>query len=196
MLKFSKMPLLFLLLRRALVLMATANILLFNTSVIAADQVVLKYRILRKSISVEELSAFAKTGELSKSLRINLALAQQDPKAVRRYLTQPVKVNVVLLDRLLNSPVGNLILDEVTEVVHTPSGKADRQALRSALVISASRDSNISLIEIIQNYPTQVVQVEGDRLESAYRQLRRLGGRLQDLLRGNSNHEFVVLSLN
>lgn len=176
------MPLLFLSLRRALVLMATASILLFSTSAIAADQVVLKYRILRKSISVEELSAFAETGELSKSLRINLALARQDPKAVRRYLNQPVKVNVILLDRLLNSPVGNLILNEVTEVVHTPSGKADRQALRSALVISASRDSNISLIEIIQNYPTQVVQVEGDRLESAYRQLRRLGGRLQDLL--------------
>lgn len=182
MLKFSKMPLLFLSLRRVLVLMATASILLFNTSAIAADQVVLKYRIFRESISVEELSAFAETGELSKSLRINLALARQDPKAVRRYLTQPVKVNLVLLDRLLNSPVGNLILDEITEVVHTPSGKADRQALRSALVISASRDSNISLIEIIQNYPTQVVQVEGDRLESAYRQLRRLEGRLQDLL--------------
>lgn len=178
------MPLLFLSLRRAFVLMATASILLFNTSAIAADQVVLKYRIFRESISVEELSAFAETGELSKSLRINLALARQDPKAVRRYLTQPVKVNVVLLDRLLNSPVGNLILDQVTEVVHTPSGKADRQALRSALVISASRDSNISLIEIIQNYPTQVVQVEGDRLESAYRQLRRLGGRLQDLVGG------------
>ena len=178
------MPLLFLSLRRALVLMATASILLFNTSAIAADQVVLKYRIFRESISVEELSTFAETGELSKSLRINLALARQDPIAVRRYLTEPVKVNVVLLDRLLNSPVGNLILNEVTEVVHTPSGKADRQALRSALVISASRDSNISLIEIIQNYPTQVVQVEGDRLESAYRQLRRLEGRLQDLLRG------------
>ncbi|MBW4639353.1 MAG: alpha/beta hydrolase [Gloeocapsa sp. UFS-A4-WI-NPMV-4B04] len=178
------MLLLFLSLRRALVLMATASILLFSTSAIAADQVVLKYRIFRESISVEELSAFAETGELSKSLRINLALARQDPKAVRRYLTQPVKINVVLLDRLLNSPVGNLILNEVTEVVHTPSGKADRQALRSALVISASRDSNISLIEIIQNYPTQVVQVEGDRLESAYRQLRRLEGRLQDLVGG------------
>lgn len=178
------MPLLFLSLRRALVLIATTSILLFSTSAIAADQVVLKYRILRKSISVEELSAFAETGKLSNSLRINLALARQDPKAVRRYLTEPVKVNLVLLDRLLNSPVGDLVLDQVSEVIHTPSGKADRQALRSALVISASRDRNISLIEIIQNYPTQVVQVEGDRLESAYTQLRRLGGRLQDLLRG------------
>ncbi len=93
------MLLLFLSLRRALVLMATTSILLFSTSAIAADQVVLKYRIFRESISVEELSAFAETGELSKSLRINLALARQDPKAVRRYLTEPVKVNVILLDQ-------------------------------------------------------------------------------------------------
>ncbi len=185
------MRLLFLSLRRALVLTASASILLSSTilipnwglrEAIAAEQVVLKYRIFRESIAVEELSTFAQTGELSKSLRINLALARQDPKAVRRYLTEPVKVNPVLLDRLLNSPAGNFVLDQVSQVVHTPSGKADRQALRAALIVSASRNNDISLIEIIQNYPTQVVQVEGDRLETAYRQLRRLGGRLPELL--------------
>ena len=47
---------------------------------------------------------------------------------------------------------------------------------------TASGDGNITLIETIQNYPTAVVEVEGDRLESAYRQLRRIGGILQDLL--------------
>lgn len=176
------MRLLFLSVRHALVLMASATILLSSTSAIAAERVVLKYRVFRESISVEELTTFAERGDLSRSLRINLALARQDPKAVRRYLTEPVKVNPVLLDRLLNSSIGNLILDEVSQVIHTPSGRADRQALRAALVVSASRNGDISLIETIQNYPTQEVQVEGDRLESAYRQLRRLRGRLPDLL--------------
>lgn len=167
-----------------LVLVASVSILLVSSRAIAAEQVVLKYRIFRESISVEELSTFAETGELSKSLRINFALARQDPKAIRQYLTQPVKVNVVFLDRVLNSPVGNVILDQVSQVIHTPSRGADRQAMRSALVISA-RDNNITLLETIQNYPTSQVQVEGDRLESAYRQLRRLEGRLQDLLGGS-----------
>lgn len=148
----------------------------------AAEQVVLKYRIFREAISVKELSTFAETGELSTSLRINLALARQDPKAIRQYLTQPVRVKVVFLDRVLNSPVGNVILDQISQVIHTPSRQADRQALRSALILSASRDGQISLIETIQNYPTQQVEVEGDRLESAYRQLRRLEDRLEDLL--------------
>lgn len=187
---FHQMRLLFLSLRRTLVLVGSAGILLFSSSVLlfeppaanAAEQVVLKYRIFRQSISVEELSTFAETGELSRSLRINFALARQDPKAIRQFLTQPVQVNPVFLDRVLNSPVGNFIVDQVSEVVHTPSRRADRQALRSALVLSASRDNNITLIETIQNYPTSEVELEGERLQSAFEQLRRLGGRLQDLL--------------
>ena len=176
------MHLRFLMLRWALVLVASASMLLSSSSALAADQVVLKYRIFRESISVEELTTFAETGELSTSLQINFALARQDPKVVRSYLTEPVKVNPVFLDRVLNSSIGNVVIDEVSQVIHTPSRRADRQALRSALVLSANRDGEITLIEIIQNYPTQEVEVEGDRLQSAFRLLRRLGGRLQDLL--------------
>lgn len=168
--------------RWALVLMLSAKILLSSNSAIAADQVVLKYRIFRESISVEELSTFAETGELSTSLRINFALARQDPKLIRYYLTEPVKVNLVFLERVLNSPIGSVVLDEVSKVIHTSSRRADRQALRSALVLSASRDGEITLIEIIQKYPTAVLEVEGERLESAFRLLSRLRGSLQDLL--------------
>lgn len=175
------MRLRFLVLGWALVLVASANILL-TSSALAADQVVLKYLIFRESLSVEELTTFAETGELSTSLRINFALARQDPKLIRSNLTEPVKVNPVFLDRVLNSPIGNVVLDEVSQVIHPPSRRANRQALRSALVISASRDREITLIEVIQNYPTAVVEVEGERLESVSRVLHQLEGPLQILL--------------
>ena len=176
------MRLLFLSLRRTLVLIASASILLSSTSAIAADQVVLKYRIFQESISVKELTTFAETGELSSSLQVNLALARQKPQVVRQYLTEPVKVNPIFLDRLLNSSIGDVVLDEVSQVVHTPSRRADRQALRSALVLAASSDGTLTLVEIIQKYPTAVVQVEGDRLERAYRQISQLTGLVEDFL--------------
>lgn len=84
----------------------------------------------------------------------------------------------MILDKVLNSTVGNAILDQLSQVIHTPSKKANRQALRSALLLSASKDEQMTLIEVIQNYPTSQVEVDGERLESAYRQLHRL----QDLL--------------
>ncbi len=176
------MRLLFLSLRCALVLIASSPILLFSNNVIAAEQVVLKYRIFRESLSVPELTTFAQTGKLSSSLRVNLALARQNPQQMRQYLTQPVKVDPVLLDRVLNSKIGNFLLDEMSQTIHTPSRRADRQALRSALILSASRDRQLTLLEIIQNYPTSDVEVEGDRLEATYRQLRRLEATLENLL--------------
>ncbi|WP_193197806.1 alpha/beta hydrolase [Nostoc sp. MG11] len=171
----------FLALRRVLVLVLTTCLLIFSAPAFAAERMVLKYGIFRESLSVEELSTFAQTGELSRSLRVNLALARQNPRAIRQYLTQPVKVNPVFVDRVLNSPVGNVILDQISEVIHTPSRRADRQAIRAALVLSASQDGQVSLIEIIENYPTTEVEADGDRLESAYRQLRRLQTSLENL---------------
>ena len=172
----------FIVLRRALFIVSMC-VLFGQTSALAAEQVVLKYGIFRESISVQELSTFAETGELSRSLRVNFALAQQDPKAIRPYLTTPVKTDLVILDRILNSPIGNVILDELSQVIHTPSRRADRQALRAALVLSASEDGQVTLLEIIENYPTTNVEVDGERLENAYHQLRRLQVGLQDLLK-------------
>ena len=177
------MSLRFLLQRRSLVLVAAFfGVLSFSSRAIAADQVVLKYGIFNQSISVKELSTFAETGNLSTPLQTDFTLARQDPKVVRQYLTEPVKVNPVFLDRVLNSPVGNALLDKVSQAVHTPSRQADRQALRASLVLSASQDRKITLLKVIQNYPASQVEVEGDQLKGAYTQLRRLRGRLQNLL--------------
>lgn len=175
------MQLLFLLLRRTLVLIVSATIVLNYTSVTAAEKVVLKYSILRQSLWVKDLTTFAQTGKLSSSLRVNFALARQDPQEIRQYLTAPVKVNPLLLDRVLNSQVGNFLLDRIGESIHTPSRRANRQALRSALVLSARGDRQITLLEVLQNYPTSEVEVEGDRLEETYQQLRRLQGILENL---------------
>lgn len=149
----------------------------------AAETVVLKFLIFRESIAVSELSTFAETGELSPALRAYMAMSKQDPQAVQSVLTRQVPVNLIVMDRVLNSPVGDVVLDRLSEAIHTPSNQANRQALRSALVLSASDDNRISLIEVIENYPTQEVHVEGDRLLEAYNQLSRLTGRVQDILK-------------
>jgi Alpha/beta hydrolase of unknown function (DUF1400) len=150
----------------------------------AAETVILKYGILRESLTVPELTTFAETGAMSAGLQAHLKLAHQSPEVVQKYLTQTVRINPILLDRALNSPVGNLILDEVSQAVKTPAGAADRQALRGALILSAQPDSNISILEVLQNYPTQDVLIDGDHLVQTYNQLNILAKRLQNPLGG------------
>lgn len=162
-------------------------VLLVNTQAMAAERVVLKYKILRESVSVPELTTFAQTGEASPDLQRYLRLSGQRPETVRQTLTRPIKVDPVLLDRVLNNPLGNEVLDQLGQAIQTPKGGAERQALRAALTLSASGDGTITLLEILQNYPTQEVIVDGDRIEGAYRRLNefvdRLRNPLQNILR-------------
>lgn len=159
-------------------------LLLTSLQAMAAEQVVLKYRVFRESVSVRDLTEFAQTGNPSPDLQTYLRLSRQNPAAVRRTLVQPIPVNLVLLDRVLNSPAGNVILDRLGQSIQTPRGGAEREALRAALTLSASRDNNISILEILQNYPTQEVVIDGDRIETAFRQLSDLAARLQNPLGG------------
>jgi Alpha/beta hydrolase of unknown function (DUF1400) len=140
----------------------------------AAQSVVLKYRFLRETISVSELSTFARTGELSSKLKTYLKLAARDPEQLRRALTQEVSVDPNLLSRILNNSIGELLLDQVSEVVHTPDNIANRESLRGALVSSALPDRKITLIETLENYPTPEVHVEGERIVEVAQKLGKL----------------------
>src|SRR5579883_2220000 len=163
-------------------LLASISTVVCSTSAHAAEKVVLKYGILQESLSVAELSTFAETGEASPALASYIKLAGKKPDEVRDALNKQVKVSPVVLDQALNSPVGEAILDEMGKTVHTATDTANRQALRSALVLSASDDGKISLIEAIQKYPTPAVEVEGDRLVNTALKLSELEGGIRKIL--------------
>ena len=163
-------------------LIVGGSALLYSASAQAAEQVVLKYSVLRESVSVPELTTFAETGEASPALQSLFRTARQDPQKVRDVLTRPVKVKAQVLDRALNNPLGEVVLDRVGEAIHTPSDSANRQALRSALVLSSTDDGTLSLIEVLQKYPTSEVQVEGEKLVKAYSQIDKLAGNIQKVL--------------
>lgn len=162
--------------------LALGSVFLNPFQVHAAEQVMLRYGILERSISVDELSEFAETGKTSRQLRTYLRDSGQEPDRVRELLSNEVEVRQLFLDGVLNSAPGEVILDKMGEFVHTSSGEANRQALRSALVLSASDDDRISLIEVLQNYPTREVHVNGRRVASAYRQIRSIQDNIATVL--------------
>ncbi|MGQ4650307.1 alpha/beta hydrolase [Lyngbya aestuarii] len=142
----------------------------------AAESVVLKYRFLQETVSVPELSEFAQTGQLSPALSTYLRMANKEPEQLRGTLTREIHVDPILLSKALNSPVGELMLGQVSEVIHTPSNRANIPSLRSALVSSALPDQEITLIEILENYPTPEVHVNGERLVEVMEGIRKITG--------------------
>lgn len=137
----------------------------------AAESVRLNYRGFSRTVPVALLTALAETGDSSGSLDGLLNQAGQNPAELRSLLTRPLPVNSVILDRSLNSGLGEWALDQLGDSIHTGKGEANRQALRSALVLSASDDSHITLLEVLQKYPTEEVVLEGERIRDAYNSL-------------------------
>ncbi len=137
----------------------------------AAESVLIKYRGFSRSVPVADLATLAETGEPSRSLGALLAMAGQEPDGLRSLLIRPLPADPVLLDRSLNSPPGEWMLDQLGQSIHTRAGDANRQALRAALVLSASDDGQLTLLEVLQNYPTADVVLEGDRIQATYNRL-------------------------
>jgi len=157
-------------------LLAVVAVVLFGMGAEAAEWVLLEYGILREHISVPELSTFAKTGELSSSLRAHLKMANQKPDDLRRVLIKEIEVDPIKLSKVLNSLPGEILLDQVSKVMRTPTDRASRESLRGAIITSALADGNIRLIEVLENYPTPVVHVEGDRLVEIYNSINSVLG--------------------
>jgi hypothetical protein len=140
----------------------------------ADKRLVFAFGPIRPSISIGELTEFAATGKLSRGWRFYLNLANIDRENFRAALTRPVKINARFLDSTLNSLLGEFALYEIGQIVQTPSGRANIQALRSTMVLSALNDDHFSVLELLQNYPTQQVLVNGLRLA-------RVGSRVSQL---------------
>lgn len=170
-------------LTRYSLIISTVITLIFNpfTKVMAADAIILKYGMLRQSIPVADLSVFCETGETSSALSYFLRLANQKPENVKNTLCRKISVNGVMLSKMLNSPLGGFILDGFAEVITTPSEKASRESLRGAVITSALKNNDVSIMEVAENYPTTEVHLNGDRLMEIYQKIEGILGSIPSL---------------
>lgn len=167
--RLSSMQLLFL---RCLGIVAFSSTMLgFVFPVNASEKVIFKYGMWQESLPVSDMTVFCDTGEISTTLSYYIRLSNQSSDRINNVLCKPIAVNGVTLSKMLNNPVGGFILDLFGEVITTPSKKASRESLRGALVTSALENDDISIIEVLNNYPTNEVHLNGDRLVEFYRQV-------------------------
>ncbi|QQE65400.1 hypothetical protein GFS31_20880 [Leptolyngbya sp. BL0902] len=149
----------------------------------AAEEVLLTYRGFGRTVPISELETLAETGEAPGTLGGLLRQVGQNPQELQQVITRPIAVDGLTLDRVLNSFVGEWMLDQVGVAIRPPAGDAGRQALRSALVLSALDDNEITLLEVLQNYPTQTVVVDGVQIQAAYNRLATFLRPLSRILR-------------
>jgi predicted dienelactone hydrolase len=130
-----------------------------NTSARAADTVVIRYGLLEESVSLEELKKSIETGKLPDSLG---TYTKRMTEEQRRFLVEGLKIripiNVITLDRLINTQIGTTILTDISTAI-TRQDQAGLQAMRGGLILGANSPQGLSVLSFIATYPSKRLEI-------------------------------------
>jgi predicted dienelactone hydrolase len=130
-----------------------------NTSAQAADTVVIRYGPLEESVSLEELKKSTETGKLPASLG---TYTKRMTEEQRRFLVEGLKIripiNVITLDRLINTQIGTTILSDVSTAI-SRGDQAGLQAMKGGLVLGANSPQGLSILSFIAAYPSKRLEI-------------------------------------
>ena len=116
----------------------------------------------------KSLSSFTETGILPDSLQTLLGADIEAPNAIRSLLSREIRVPK-FVDKFLNSPTGEFVLNQLEDTIGSPSGRTDQDllSLKSAFNTAAS-DHTISFLELVDRYPQNTVRLDVTSLERTY----------------------------
>ncbi|MBD2489386.1 alpha/beta hydrolase [Aulosira sp. FACHB-615] len=125
----------------------------------AADKVVLRYGLLAESVSLAELQKAAEVGDFPNGFELyGRKLSSQERRFLLETLKMPLPLNVVTVNRLLNTQIGTTILNDFSTAL-VRKDKAGVQALRAGAVIGATAPQGLSLLSFIAAYPSQSLEI-------------------------------------
>ncbi|MEH2127942.1 alpha/beta hydrolase [Nostoc sp.] len=127
-----------------------------NTSAIAADTVVVRLGLFTESISLTELQKAVETGKLPGSLQ---SLSEEQRRFFLGALGMNIPMNVVTLDKLINTQIGTTILNDFATAL-ARKDKAGVQALRAGLVLGSNAPQGLSILSFIAAYPSKRLEID------------------------------------
>ncbi len=136
---------------------------------IAAERVILTYGFAEVSTSVAALRAYAETGTVDRELAPYIRFLNEEQRSqFRTALNAKQDVSPVAISQFLYSSIGSNILRYMGDIIQTQGRRAGNKGLRGALVLSAAEPEGISLLGVLDNFPTGAVRIDSRRAFQAF----------------------------
>jgi predicted dienelactone hydrolase len=140
----------------------------FATPSPAAERVSLTYGFLEISTSVEALRDYAERGEVNDELAPYLDFLNEEQRSQFRSALQVQKeIGPVEMSQFLYSSIGSNILNSLGDIIRTPSRRNGAQGLRSALVLAAAEPEGLSLLGVLEKFPSNHLRIDSQRVFQA-----------------------------
>ena len=131
----------------------------------AADKVRLVYGPFNCSLSVESLKIYAETGEITPEFKpYTKFLSKNSLSQLRSWLQKDFDRDVVGIHDYTHSPEGQELLQEIGNVVTTHSERNGFYAIRSALIGAAATSEDWTVLDVIEQFPTDNMQINTKEL--------------------------------
>lgn len=135
------------------------------TKVNAAEKIQLVYGPFNCSLSVESLKVYATTGEITPEFKpYTKFLNEQSLLQLRHWLQKDFDRDLVGLHEYTHSPQGEELLQNLGTVVTTHSERNGFYAIRAALIEAASQSEDWTILDVIQKFPTENMQINTKEL--------------------------------
>jgi hypothetical protein len=128
---------------------------------LAAENIVFVSGAFRRSIPVADLEHLAATGQARGLLGDVMRLSRQNPADAAKLLKASLSLPVVTVSRLLNTSIGERILERLSSIVFPLNARqVGLPALRSAVVLGiADNGGSLSPLSFLRAYPSQELAV-------------------------------------
>jgi predicted dienelactone hydrolase len=129
----------------------------------SAEKIYTSYGPLEFSLPVKALEDYAKTGKIDREL-IFFAdyLTNEQLEQLRHTLTTPVDLTPVAISQFLYSPQGEIILKRVGQIIQTTNRQSGFYALRSALILAATKKEGLTLLNVLKEFPTYGIRINSE----------------------------------
>ncbi|MEL7358549.1 MAG: alpha/beta fold hydrolase [Cyanobacteria bacterium J06560_6] len=144
----------------------------------AAERVTLTYGFVEISTTVEALQQYADTGVADRELDSYLNyLNSQQRSQLRQSLQRRQDIDPVQMSQFLYSAIGDNVLRSFGTVIRTEGRRDGAKGLRGALVLAAADPEGLSLLGVLDKFPTGSVRIDA---QQGFRIFNAFTGLLQD----------------
>lgn len=154
--------------------LGTLNLIIFPTFVcsetLAAERLSFSFGLIQRSISIESLEVYARTGKLNNELETYFQYAPKEKLTeLRQVLLTPIPLTNVEISQFLYTPIGENLLEKLENVIQGESrGLKIRgtsrtsgfYAIRSALILAASSSKEFTVLDILEKFPSSKISID------------------------------------
>ncbi|HEY9624135.1 MAG TPA: alpha/beta hydrolase [Crinalium sp.] len=141
----------------------------------AAERIYVSYGILERSISVDSLEVYARTGEVKKDLAAYAELATPEQlNEIRTVLLSRAEISPIAVSQFLYTEQGETLLRRIGTVVQTETRQSGLYAIRSALILASTDPQGLTPLNVLRRFPSYGVRVDVEQTLRLVQQVERL----------------------